>query len=116
MIAAVTSSVRARARTGGHEHVTKRERHTAAPEETPLDLSHLRRETRTALELALLALAPSDMIERLAAAAGLFEAILELPANSPPVVAFVPKLVERSRAILDEWHRWEAERLAKAKA
>jgi len=86
----------------------------AAPEETPLDLSHLRRETRTALELALLALAPSHIIDRLAEAAGLFEALLELPPNSPPVVALVPSLVKRSRAALDEWHRWEAERLTNA--
>jgi hypothetical protein len=85
-------------------------------EETQLDLSHLRRETRTALELAVLALAPSGMVERLAAAAGLLEAMVELPLNSPPVVTFVPNLVKRSRAALDEWHRWEAERLAKAKA
>jgi hypothetical protein len=97
--------------------VTKRTKTAAvAPEETPLDLSHLRRETRTALELAVLALAPSDLVDRLPTAAGLFEAILELPPNSQPVVAFVPKLVKRSRAALDEWHRWEAERLAKVKA
>jgi hypothetical protein len=31
-----------------------------------LDLSHLRREARTALELAIIALAPDELIERLA--------------------------------------------------
>ena len=42
--------------------------------ESGLSLSHLRRETRTALELAVVALAPSELLERLAASAGLLEA------------------------------------------
>lgn len=84
--------------------------------ETPLDLSHLRRQLRTALELALVAMAPSKMIDQLAAAAGLLEAIVELPPDSPPVLALLPKLVERARAALEEWQRWEAEHLAKLKA
>jgi hypothetical protein len=74
---------------------------------TTLDLSHLRREARTALELAVAAMASSEMIDRLAAAAGLLEAIGELPPNSPPVLALVPQLVKRSRAALDEWQRWQ---------
>jgi hypothetical protein len=84
--------------------------------ETQLDLSHLRRETRTALELAVVALAPADLIDRLAAAAGLFESLAGLPADAPPVVALVPKLVKRSRAALDEWDRWQRENLHKGKA
>ena len=70
------------------------------------NLSHLRREVRTALELAVVALAPSELIERLAAAAGLLEALIELPANSPPALALVPGLVERTQASLDDWQIW----------
>jgi hypothetical protein len=82
----------------------------------PLDLSHLRRETRTALELAVAALAPSSIIDELARSAGLLEAILELPADSPPVVALVPSLIERTSTALDAATRWQRKRLGKAKA
>ena len=81
--------------------------------ESGLGLSHLRRETRTALELAVVALAPSELLERLAAAAGLLEALIELPANSPPALALVPGLLERTRASLDAWQAWQRENLEK---
>jgi hypothetical protein len=84
--------------------------------ETQLDLSHLRRETRTALELAVVALAPPDLIDRLAAAAGLLESLAGLPADAPPVVALVPKLVKRSRAVLNDWDRWQKQSGRKGKA
>jgi hypothetical protein len=84
--------------------------------ETPLDLSHLRRQSRTALELAVVAMAPSEIIDPLAVAAGLLEAIVELPPNSPPVLTLLPQLVQRARAALDKWQRWEGEHLAKLKA
>jgi hypothetical protein len=99
------------------ERVSKRQESSEASQgETPLDLSHLRREARTALELAVAAMAPSEIIDRLAAAAGLLEAIGELPPNSPPVLALVPGLVKRSRVALEEWQRWHEVHLAKVKA
>jgi len=57
---------------------------------TRLDLSHLRREARTALELAIVELAPNDLIDRLALVTGLLEALAELPANSAPAIALDP--------------------------
>ena len=87
--------------------MSKREQSKERTEGTPLDLSHLRRESRTALELAVVAMAPADMVDRLAAVAGLLEAIAELPPNSPPVLGLVPHLVKRSKAALDEWQRWQ---------
>jgi len=81
-----------------------------------LELGHVRREIRTALELAVVALAPFDLIERLAAAAGLLEALVELPPRSPPVLALVPKLTERAKAALADWQSWQSERLTKGKA
>ena len=84
--------------------------------ESQLDLTHLRRETRTALELAIVAVAPSDLIDRLAWAAGLIEAIAELPSSSPPVVALLPKLTSRTKRALEQWSAWHAERLAELKA
>jgi hypothetical protein len=78
-----------------------------------LSLSHLRRETRTALELAVVALAPSELLERLAASAGLLEALVELPASSPPALALVPGLIERTRDSLEDWQTWQRENLEK---
>lgn len=73
-----------------------------------MDLNHLRREIRTALELSVVAMAPSELIDGLAVAAGLLEALIELPSNSPPVIALVPQLVARARSSLSNWQRWQA--------
>lgn len=81
--------------------------------ESGLSLSHLRRETRTALELAVVALAPSELLERLAASAGLLEALIELPANSPPALALMPGLIERTRDSLEDWQTWQRDNLEK---
>ncbi len=87
---------------------TSRQKKTSLEPHTHVELSHLRRETRTALELALVAMAPSGLIERLALCAGLLEAIAELPAEAPPLNVHVPKLVVRSRASLHEWEEWRS--------
>ena len=79
-----------------------------------IELSHLRRDTRTALELAVAALAPMDLIDRLAWGAGLLEAINELPPESPPVVALVPKVEIVTRSALAQWNEWRAKSLGKA--
>jgi len=78
-----------------------------------MDLSHLRRESRTALELAVVAMAPSDLVDRLAAAAGLLEALVELPIDSAPVIALVPRVVTRTRSALEAWQNWRHEHLEK---
>lgn len=80
---------------------------------TSLDLSHLRRDTRTALELAIVALAPSELVDRLATVAGLLEALVGLPADSAPVVALVPTVRIRARSALDDWNNWHKEHLEK---
>ena len=97
--------------------MSKHQREPAAGRaETALDLTHLRRETRTALELAVVALAPSDLLDRLAGAAGLLEALVELPPNSAPVIALVPTVSKRAHSALEDWNEWQAEHLAKVKA
>jgi len=80
---------------------------------TPLDLSHMRRKARTALELAIVALAPSELVDRLAAAAGLLEALVELPTDSAPVAALVPKVQSRTTSALDDWQKWRKDHLEK---
>jgi hypothetical protein len=71
-----------------------------------MDLRHLRREARSALELAVASLAPTALIDRLAMAAGLLEALNELPSDSPPVIALVPSVVTRANGTLDDWQAW----------
>lgn len=81
--------------------------------ESQMDLSHLRRESRTALELAIVAMAPSELVDRLATAAGLLEALVELPTASPPVVAIVPRVATAARSALEDWQQWHHEHLEK---
>lgn len=76
-----------------------------------MDVSHLRRDARTALELAVVALAPWDIINRLASAAGLLEALGELPEDSAPAIALTPKVLARSKTALQDWQNWRAEHL-----
>ena len=75
-----------------------------------LDLSHLRREARTALELAIIELAPTDLIDRLAAVTGLLEALAELPADSAPALALGPATGKRAQAALAAWRAWAERR------
>ena len=81
--------------------------------ESQMDLTHLRREARTALELAVVALAPTDLVDRLAAVAGLLEALIELPSNTPPVITLVPRLLTHARSALEDWSKWQHEHLEK---
>jgi hypothetical protein len=75
-----------------------------------MDLTHLRRDARTALELAIVELAPTDLIERLALVTGLLEALAELPANSAPAITLGPSTTERARIALKMWRDWSTTR------
>ena len=79
-----------------------------------MELRHIGREAKTALELAVVGLCPWDLLERIAAAAGLVDAIAELPLESPAVAALLPKIVSKARAALDEWGVWQERHLTKA--
>ena len=85
---------------------------TTKPESTTrrLDVSHLRREARTALELAIVELAPNDLIDGLALATGLLEALEELPLDSAPAIALGPPTVDRARVALKMWRGWSSTR------
>ena len=80
------------------------------PTTTRLDLSHLRRDARTALELAIVELAPTELIERLAVVTGILEALDELPADSAPAIALGPSTADRARVALQMWRDWSATR------
>ena len=72
-----------------------------------VELSHLRREVKTALELAIVALAPTELVDGLAASAGLLEALSELPLDSPPSSALLPAVMGRAKSGLEAWRSWE---------
>jgi len=93
--------------------MTERRPLGVAPDRAQMDLSHLRRESRTALELAVVAMAPSALVDRLAAVAGLLEALGELPTDSAPVIAIVPRVVTDARSALEDWKGWHDEYLEK---
>jgi hypothetical protein len=78
-----------------------------------LDLSHLRREARTALELAIVALAPVELTDRLAVAAGMLEALTEVPEVGAPAQALLGATVDRARGALQAWHDWERSHLSR---
>src|SRR5687768_12705177 len=93
--------------------MSRRGQATGVQHESQMDLSHLRRDSRTALELAVVAMAPSDLVDRLAAAAGLLEALMELPKDSSPVIALVPNVATRTRGALEDWQKWHHDHLEK---
>jgi hypothetical protein len=82
----------------------------SARSETELDRRHLRREMRTAVELAIAALAPTALVDQLAAVAGILEALDELPTDAAPVRAMTASIVTRAHASLEAWRAWRAAR------
>jgi Tfp pilus assembly protein PilX len=83
------------------------ERHRRRTEDH-LRISHLRREVKTALELAVAALAHAEVIDQLATAAGLLEALNEFPRSSAPVLATLPRASELAEQSLLAWREWQA--------
>jgi hypothetical protein len=82
------------------------DRHRRRTEEA-LRVSHLRREVKTALELAVAALAHAEVIDGLATAAGLLEALNEFPKSSAPVLATLPRATELAERSLQAWRDWQ---------
>ena len=79
-----------------------------------MELRHLQREVATALELALVASAPSSVIDSMACAAGLLVALGDLPLDSEPLRVWATQAVMRAERSLSAWRSWEWERKAKA--
>ncbi len=83
---------------------------------SPMELTHLGRELKTALELAIVGLCPSELVDRLALNSGLVEAIAELPLDSPAVAALLPGLNSRGQAALKDWAAWQDQHLRRISA
>jgi len=78
--------------------------------DTPMEIRHLLRTLKTALELALVARVPVDLLNSLARPAGLLGAVTELPVDTPAVEALIPVLLSDARAALERWDRWTKRR------
>jgi hypothetical protein len=72
-----------------------------------LRANHLRREVKTALELAVASMSPTEIVDRLAVAAGLLEALSEFPVDAAPVIATTSRAVAIADEALKAWHSWE---------
>lgn len=70
------------------------------------EIRHLLRTVKTALELAIVARAPMDLLNRLARPAGLLEAVSQLPIDGPPTQALIPELLIEARSAVDRWEAW----------
>ncbi len=70
--------------------------------------SHLRREVRTALELALAAFAPTQVLDGLARSAGYLEGLSEFPLDNPVVTALVNRVEAEAKSALQAWKDWSA--------
>jgi hypothetical protein len=76
-------------------------------QQTAMRLRHLARDVSTALELALVRMAPNPLIEQLASAAGLITALQELPLDTESLKIWADQSVERAERALAEWNSWE---------
>ena len=74
------------------------------------EVRHLLRNVKTSLELAIVALAPSDLLNRLGRVAGLLEAVSQLPTDEGPVRALIPGLIADGLGAVDAWDKWHRSR------
>jgi hypothetical protein len=79
-----------------------------------MELTHLVREVKTSLELAIAAQAPSDLVDRLAIAAGLLEAITDMALDEAVTIPLVARTTERASQALVAWRRWHSDHPPKA--
>ncbi len=75
-----------------------------------LRLTHLRRELKTTLELALAAMAPNETVDKLATSIGLLDALLEFPRDAPPALATLPRALSLADGGLSAWREWQERR------
>jgi hypothetical protein len=75
--------------------------------DTQTEIRHLLRNVKTSLELAIVARAPSDLLNRLGRVAGLLDALSQLPTDEGPAQALTPGLIADGLAAVDAWSKWQ---------
>lgn len=76
------------------------------PIDRQTEIRHLLRNVKTSLELAIVARAPADLLNRLGRVAGLLEAISQLPTDEP-AQALTAGLIADGVAAIDAWRTWQ---------
>jgi hypothetical protein len=74
------------------------------------EIRHLLRTVKTSLELAIVGLAPSDLLNRLGRVAGLLDAVSQLPTDEGPAQALTGGLIADGVAAVDAWNKWHRSR------
>jgi hypothetical protein len=68
---------------------------------------HLLRALKTSLELAIVARAPADLLNRLGRVSGLLDAVSQLPIDEIPAEAMTAGLIADGLAAVDAWQKWQ---------
>jgi len=71
------------------------------------EIRHLLRTVKTSLELAIMARAPADLLNRLGRVAGLLDAVSQLPTDEGPAQTLISGLIADGLAAVDVWNKWQ---------
>lgn len=71
------------------------------------EVRHLLRTVKTALELAIVARAPAELLNRLGRVAGLLEAVSQLPVAEGPAQAMTAGLIADGVSAVAAWDKWQ---------
>jgi hypothetical protein len=76
----------------------------------PTEIRHLLRTVKTSLELAIVARAPADLVNRLARVSGLLDAVSQLPFQGGPARDMTAGLIADALSAVELWRVWEKSR------
>jgi hypothetical protein len=78
--------------------------------DTQTEIRHLLRTVKTSLELAIVARAPADLLNRLGRVAGLLDAVSQLPTDAGPAQTMTAGLIADGLSSVDAWNKWQRSR------
>jgi hypothetical protein len=84
--------------------------HEHQPLDASTEMRHLLRTVKTSLELAIMARAPSDLVNRLARASGLLDAVNQLPTDEGPAGEMIAAVLADALSAVELWRVWEKAR------
>jgi len=71
------------------------------------EVRHVLRRVKTALELAIVARAPTELLNRLGRVSGLLDAVSQLPVAEGPAQAMTGELIADGMAAVVAWEKWQ---------
>jgi hypothetical protein len=78
------------------------------------EVRHLLRTVKTSLELAIVARAPTELLDRLGRVSGLLDAVSQLPVADGPAQAMTAGLIAEGFAAVGAWDNWHRGRTPSA--